>query len=77
MADIGPYLSHLVSQFNGIDPLLNDDISSNQYSVIGVLASLPINVPVNVYDFYSKVMTFFYNDKLDTFATLSYLQKTL
>ncbi len=77
MADIGPYLSNLVSQFNGIDPLLNDDISSNQYSVVGVLASLPINVPVNVYDFFSKVMTFFYNDKLDTFATLSYLQKTL
>lgn len=75
-ADIGPYLNHLVSQFNLVDPLFNVEIRSNQYSVIGVLANSAINVPVNIYNFYYKVMTFFYNDKLDMFGTLSYLQKT-
>lgn len=76
MADIGPYFEKLISEFNNKDPLLNNDIHSNQFSVIGILASLPINVPVKIYDFYSKVMNFFYNDKLDIFTTLSYLNKT-
>ena len=70
-SDIGMFLFSLREQFNQ-DPLFNDNLDKNYYRVLGCLGNVSVNK--FVYDFYSNLLIYYKNDKLDIDTTLSFLQ---
>lgn len=69
-ADVGNYFLSLSQYFND-DPLWNDRVDHYYFTVIGFNNNYPVTLNKQYFDFYTRVLNYYTNERLDYFDTVT------